>query len=257
MRLSTDTISEDGWPVGTDRVILDEIDSTMTEAQRRASGTAAPTWIMAKRQTKGRGRRGRPWQDPVGNFAATLLLFPQEPLRDVALNSFVASIALRGALRTLAPSDGYALKWPNDVLLNGCKIAGILLESAGNADKVDWLAIGVGVNLQGRPPAEALEGRATPPSSIKAELGVDVDPEELLHLLAIDFDVHRRLLLDSGFDVIRRIWLRQAARLGEAITARTMREEFSGIFEDVDGEGNLILRTAEGREAITAADVFF
>lgn len=256
MRLSTDP-APDGWPEGTDRVILDEVDSTMAEAQRRAAKTTRPTWIMAKRQTKGRGRRGRPWQDPAGNFAATLLMFPREPMRDVALNSFVAAIALRWALKAVAPSDGYALKWPNDVLLNNTKIAGILLESSGQTDRADWLSIGIGVNLQGTPPMAELEGRATRPSSIKAELGVDVDAEDLLHLLAIDFHLHRKMLLEGGFDPIRRIWLRHAARLGEVITARTMREETTGLFEDVDESGNLILRTAKGREAITAADVFF
>ena len=85
----------------------------------------------------------------------------------------------------------------------------------------------------------------------------DVDPEELLHLLAIDFDVHRKLLLDTGFEAIRLIWLRHAAKLGDVITARTMRDEITGTFEDVDGDGNLILQTARCREAITAADVFF
>ena len=255
--MSTEPAGGDGWPGGVDRLILDEVDSTMAEAQRQAGTLTRPTWIMARRQTRGRGRRGRPWQDPAGNFAATLLMFPEEPMQEVALNSFVAAIALRWALKAVAPSDGYALKWPNDVLLNGTKIAGILLESSGQGSRADWLSIGSGVNLQGTPPPEALEQRAIAPSSIRAELGIDVDPEELLHLLAIDFHVHRKLLAESGFDAIRRIWLRYAARRGETVTARTARDEITGIFEDVDGQGNLVLGTADGRVKIAAADVYF
>ena len=254
--MSTDP-GPDGWPEGTDRVILEEVDSTSAEAQRCAATTTRPTWIMARRQTSGRGRRGRPWQDPAGNFAATLLLFPDEPMQLVALNSFVAAIALREALHGLAPSTGYALKWPNDVLLNGTKIAGILLESSGQAGRAEWLSIGIGVNLQGTPPAEALEGRAVAPSSIRNELGVDVDPDALLTHLARSFDAHRNLLLREGFGPVRKLWLDHAARLGEVITARSMREETTGIFEDVDAAGNLILATPGGRRAITAADVFF
>ncbi|MEW9919176.1 biotin--[acetyl-CoA-carboxylase] ligase [Marimonas sp. MJW-29] len=255
--MSTDPGTSGGWPDGVGRVILDEIDSTNAEAARRAPTLGGPTWIFTHRQTQGRGRRGRAWTDPAGNFAATLVFKPNEPLRAVALNSFVAAISLREALNALAPSDGYSLKWPNDVLLNGAKIAGILLESAGNAGQVDWLAIGIGVNLRAAPEAQAVEPGALRASSVEAELGVRIDPLQLLDLLAINMDANRRLMQTAGFDAIRRIWLSHAARRGEVITARTMRDEIRGTFEDVDAEGNLILRTAGGEVAVTAADVFF
>ena len=248
---------DDGWPIGVHRIILDEVDSTNAEAARRAVDLSTPAWILAQHQTKGRGRRGRPWADPVGNFSASHLMFPDEPLKDVALNSFIAALSLYEALRVVAPSDGYALKWPNDVLLNGTKIAGILLESSGQRDKVDWLVIGIGVNLALAPDVTDVEPRATPPSSIAAQLGNTPDAEELLSILAINFAVNRKLYLDMGFPTIRRLWLRHAARLGEVITARTMREEVTGTFEDIDNDGNLILKTSKGRVAITAADVFF
>lgn len=248
---------DDGWPIGVDRILLDEVDSTNAEAARHAATHKSPAWILAHRQTKGRGRRGRPWADPVGNFSASHLMFPDEPLKDVALNSFVAAVSLFWALKTLAPSDGYALKWPNDVLLNGTKIAGILLETSGTQDGVDWLVIGIGVNLVHAPDISDVEARATPPSSIQAQLGKAPDAEELLDIIAIDFAVNRKKLQNAGFEAIRGLWLQHAANLGGTVTARTMRDEITGTFEDLDAEGNLILQTPKGRVAITAADIFF
>jgi BirA family biotin operon repressor/biotin-[acetyl-CoA-carboxylase] ligase len=102
-----------------------------------------------------------------------------------------------------------------------------------------------------------VEPRATPPSSIAAERGTAPAPEELLHILAINFAANRKLYKDAGFDAIRKRWLQHAANLGTQITARTMRDELTGTFEDIDNEGNLILKTPKGRTAITAADIFF
>lgn len=246
-----------GWPEGTGRIVLDEIDSTSAEAARLAPHQSQPTWILTHRQTRGRGRRGRAWTDPTGNFAASHLMFPQEPLKDIALNSFIAALSLFEALGQVAPAESYALKWPNDVLLNGKKIAGILLETSGRQDQVDWLIIGIGVNLQHAPDLTEMEPRATPPSSIKNELGHAPDAERLLDALAIRFAENRQLYHHQGFEAIRTRWLAHAANLGAVLTARTMRDEITGSFEDVDNDGNLILMTPKGCRAITAADVFF
>ncbi len=184
-------------------------------------------------------------------------MFPPEPLQDVALNSFVVALSLYQTLKVVAPSEGYALKWPNDVLLNGTKIAGILLETSGTQTKVDWLVIGIGVNLCHAPDLADVEPRATPPSSVLAQLGKAPDIEELLDILAITFASDRKLFETAGFDPFRRLWLRHAANLGGTVTARTMKEEITGTFEDLDETGNLILTTPKGPVAITAADVFF
>ena len=107
-----------------------------------------PAWFMAYEQTAGRGRRARPWVSPRGNFYGSLILHPVEPVDQVALRSFVAAVALRDAFVTLTGlPTAFALKWPNDVLLNGGKVAGILLESVGQAQGVAHLAVGMGVNL--------------------------------------------------------------------------------------------------------------
>ena len=146
------------WPDGYGKRVLASIDSTNAEAARIADHLAGPEWILALEQTAGRGRRGRAWVNPVGNFAATLVLHPTEPPEVVALRSFVASLALYDAfVAVTGRPQGLSLKWPNDVLLNGGKVAGILLESVGMARDIRHIGIGIGVNLKEAPGADQVE----------------------------------------------------------------------------------------------------
>lgn len=243
------------WPEGTDRIVLDEVDSTMAEAARRAPDLMRPTWIMARRQTAARGRRGKVWENPVGNFAASFVYRPEGNAAAAALRSFMAANALFEALALKIDRDCLSLKWPNDVLLNDGKVAGILLESMGTRAGVDWLAIGIGVNLMVAP--ETVKDAAFPPVSLEGEGGEPTSPDELLSLLASNMATEERIFAELGFGPIRENWLRHAARLGEVITARTSRDEFTGRFETVDEAGQLVLRTPKGQIAIPAADVFF
>lgn len=240
------------WPEGFDCIILPELDSTNAEAARRASGLGRPTWIMAHRQTAGRGRRGRDWQTPPGSFAATLVMRPGGVPGWAALRSFLASVALFEAMALFVNRDRLALKWPNDVLLDGGKAGGILLESAGAGGQVEWLAIGVGANLS-VPPVDVRDA-AFPPTTLGLN---DLDPETFLAALADAYATEESLLERMGFEPIREKWLARAARLGEVITARTARDEIVGRFEGIDDQGQLILTTPEGERRVPAADVFF
>lgn len=241
------------WPIGYARHVHDTLDSTLSEAARILPDVAGPTWILAHEQTAARGRRGRSWSTPRGNFAATLILRRQEEPGIAALRSFVTSLALyRGFVRVTGRDDAFALKWPNDVLMHGGKVAGILLESIGA-----HLIIGIGVNLAHAPSPDQVEARALKPMSFAQDLGVTVEAEALLDVLAAEYATLEQQFVTQGFDPIRRGWLAHAAKLGSVITARTMRDETIGTFEDVDPSGNLILRTANGPQAIPAADVFF
>ena len=236
--------------------MLDAVDSTNAEGVRRAPDLMGPTWIMAHRQTAGRGRRGRGWADPVGNLAATLMMRPEGPAAEVALRSFVASLALDDALiEATGMAERFALKWPNDVLLEDRKLAGILLESAGAGREVSHLAIGFGVNLIDAP--DSVEPGGVPPTSLLAGTGVEIGPEAFLDLLASAYATREAQFVAQGFAPIRVAWLARAARLGEEITARTGANETRGRFETVDAQGNLVLSTSAGRQVIAAADVFF
>ena len=241
------------WPDGYGRHVFDVLDSTLSEAARMAPTLSGPAWILALEQTNARGRRGRAWSTPRGNFAGTLIMRRREEPGVAALRSFVTSLALyRTFVAVTGQAEAFALKWPNDVLLKGGKVAGILLESIG-----DHLVIGIGVNLAHAPGADEVEARALTPMSLAETLDIDVAPEVFLDVLAAEYAVLEAQFTAHGFAPIRRAWLSHAAKLGEVITARTMRDETVGTFEDVDEAGNLILQTANGRAAITAADVYF
>jgi BirA family biotin operon repressor/biotin-[acetyl-CoA-carboxylase] ligase len=194
---------------------------------------------------------------PNGNFAATLVLRPQEPVARAALRSFVLALAVGEVVSDLSGAADIALKWPNDVLLDGGKLAGILLESAGDARGLEYLAIGVGVNLCAVPDVSAMEPGAMAPVSLLGQTGLMVSPADFLEGLARRYAALEAQFTEMGFEPIRRAWLNRAARRGQVLRARMMREEVTGVFQDVDPAGNLVLMTDQGRRVIPAADVYF
>ncbi|MBD3786256.1 MAG: biotin--[acetyl-CoA-carboxylase] ligase [Sphingomonadales bacterium] len=258
--MSTDLTA---WPEGVARHALARVDSTMAEAARLAPHLAGPAWIEAAEQTAARGRRGRAWRHPPGNLAATLVFrpatfHPGATPADLALYSFVAALALDEALaRLLGPAGHLAIKWPNDVLLNGGKVAGILLESVGQGPEIASLAIGIGVNLIAAPPRAEVEEGAVPPVSVAGETGITLSPAEVLPPLAMAFDRYATQFRRYGFAPLREAWMTRAARLGERIVARIGTERHEGVLEGIDLTGAMLLRTAEGLRTIAAADVFF
>lgn len=247
-----------GWPDCVGRVVLDSIDSTNAEALRRAPGLAGPVWILAHRQLQGRGRRGRGWESPAGNFSASLALPDVGMPADAAKLGFVAALALHDVLAGLVGTRAeVAIKWPNDLLLDGGKISGILLESASGGGQITALAVGMGVNLVAAPPPDAVEPGAVRPIALREVLGTAPSPEAFLDRLAPAFAHWQARLATDGFAPLRAAWLARAARLGQVITARTPRLTLSGRFDGIDADGALILTTATGHTVIPAADIHF
>lgn len=225
----------------------------MAEAARLSDDVATRTWVLALRQTAGRARRGRTWIDPVGNFAATLSIRPAPAPAQAALRSFVAAIALWEALDALTgQGQRIALKWPNDLLIDDGKLAGILLEADGAR-----LRIGIGVNLTQVPDPAGVEPGALRPVSVLAETGIHIQPETLLDHLGPAFEAWEERLLVHGFAPVRAAFLARAARLGDQITARTAGRSLTGRFETIDETGALILATPQGRVPVLVADIFF
>jgi BirA family biotin operon repressor/biotin-[acetyl-CoA-carboxylase] ligase len=180
-------------------------------------------------------------------------MFPKEAPELIALRSFVAALALYDTFVSVTGrSDAFALKWPNDVLLNGGKVAGILLECSAT-----YLGIGVGVNLMEAPNGSDVEEGAVVPVSLIHETGAQLTPEEFLDILAPAYAHWEAQFTTYGFAPIRTAWLNRAAKIGEPIRARTLTTEHHGTFETVDAFGNLVLRTAQGALSIPAAEVFF
>jgi len=234
------------------RHVLESIDSTNAQALRLGIGHA-PAWILAHEQTAGRGRRARAWASPRGNFHASLLLAPSEPTATVALRSFAAALALRDAFAQLTEApQAFTLKWPNDVLCNGAKIAGILLEASLPA-----LAIGIGVNLIAAPDPALLDPDALPPTTLLAATGLRIQPETFLDTLAPAYEAWETTFQTQGFAPLRAAWLQNAAKLNEPIRARTGTQTLYGTFKGLDETGALLLQTAQGLTPIPAAEIFF
>ncbi|WP_434063230.1 biotin--[acetyl-CoA-carboxylase] ligase [Gemmobacter denitrificans] len=240
------------------RHALASVDSTNAYASSLAPGLTGPAWVIAGEQTAGRGRRGRGWSSPRGNFYGSLVMQPDGAPDRAALRSFIAALALHQTCVALTGlPQSFTLKWPNDVLLNGGKLAGILLESAGQGGRIGHLVIGIGVNLIAAPTVDQVEPGAVPPVSLLGETGLRVTPEMFLDHLAPAFAGWEAEFVAHGFAPIRSAWLAQAARLGETIRARTGTQERHGIFETIDDTGALVLNMNGMREAIPAAEVFF
>ena len=242
-------------PAGYAIAMFDEIDSTNEEARRRAAlGERGPLWICARRQTAGRGRRGRAWDSPAGNLMATLLIAPGVGAADAARLSFVAALSVHDLVSAYARHAVVRVKWPNDVLVEGKKIAGILLESSGHEgqDTVPWLAVGVGVNLV-RAPAGTLY-----PATFLGAHGAAPSAAEALAELAEAWETRFREWRVSGFAAIRASWLAVAAGVGQPVEVRLAGETLHGRFETLMPDGALSLLLASGaRRAITAGEVFF
>src|SRR5262245_2870487 len=227
--------------------------STNAEALARAhAGAPGPLWITAQRQTAGRGRRGRSWVSEPGNLYATLLLSDPAPAERAAQLSFVASLAVRDAIVSRAPSlaDRISLKWPNDVLIDGAKVAGILLES--ESDRASAVAVGIGVNCAHHP-----EHTAYPAIDLTAA-GAPVTAESLFAALSKAM-LARLAQWDRarGFAGIRADWLAHACGGGQDIRVMLPDRDLEGRFETLDSAGHLMLGGRDGGiTAIAAGDVF-
>ena len=243
---------------GYDKKIFKEVDSTNALAMRLLNDISCPTWIMAEKQTSGRGRRGRAWIDQSGNFAATLVLFPKDSPEMQALRTFVASLALFDTFVMLTgQAASFSLKWPNDVLLKGRKVAGILLETQKNKFEQDVLFIGIGVNLLKAPDITDLEERSNAPGALFSETGLKITPQRFLETLIPSYARLEVLFQTGGFASIRQKWMERASHIGEQITARLPNREISGLFDNIDEKGHLVIKTAQGTQSIAAAEVYF
>ncbi len=236
------------------------------------AGDAGAHWFVTTEQTAGRGRRGRAWVAPVGNLAATLLIVTPHDPSVAATLGFVAGLALDEALRAVAPDlavhvgldaadvegppgrgDRLRLKWPNDVLLDGGKLAGIGLEAERLESGSLAIAIGIGVNVVAAP-----EGLPYPATSL-AMLGLRFDAATVFFALSNAFAGLVRIWDNGrGFPTIRRLWLERAAGLGQEVAIRIGSDVFSGSFETIDDHGRLVVRSAGGvMRTVAAGEVHF
>lgn len=247
----------------------ESVGSTNALALERAlAGDPGKLWVVSKKQESGRGRRGRAWSTPEGNLAATLLKVLDRDLHHAATLGFVAGLALADALDAVAPNarfsvgvDGgsgkgvkrFELKWPNDVLASGAKLAGILLESTLLSPGRLAIAIGIGVNVVAHPTDVPY------PATSLANLGAGADAETLFLALSDAWSENERLWAGGrGLVAIREKWLTRAAGLGSEVAVRVEGNVVRGTFETIDEDCRFVIRDANGETVkIAAGDVHF
>lgn len=245
-------------PDGYRRLAFDSLGSTNAEALRLAmAGEAGDLWVTTREQTAGRGRRGRVWVSAAGNLHATLLLIDPSPANASATLSFVAGVALHRAVsEVVSPqmAGGLGLKWPNDLIASGRKVAGILVEGERLRAGRMAVIVGMGVNCRSHPDIEA----AYPPGDLFA-LGEMVDAEALFgrlaRCMAEEIAIWDR---GAGFAGTRARWLDRALGFGGPIRVNLPDRVIEGRFDRLDAAGQLIVATPDGKEEIVSAgDVFF
>ena len=238
-------------------IALESVDSTNEEAKRRArDGAEDGTLIWGGEQTAGKGRGGRTWTSPPGNLYLSLVLRPDCSPAEAAQLSFVAALGVGDAVGSVAPPlVEVRYKWPNDVLFNDRKGAGILLESQiDSSGALDWLVLGCGVNVGSFPKEQAETATSLRFEGATAELR----PADLLEAFGRHFLSWVNRWLDDGFEPIRQRWLVHAKGLGETIEVRLPKETLSGRFLDIDETGALLLELPDGgQRKIAAGEVYF
>ena len=240
------------WPPGWRVERRGAVVSTMDEAQDLAvAGAPDRTVVVAETQTGGRGRQVRGWASPPGNLYLTMLLRPQVGAAQAAELTFIAALSLAESLDSVLDSSRVTLKWPNDVLLDGRKVSGILLQSSlGRGGQVESIVIGMGLNLVSHPPD------ATYPATDLATAGAPMTVETALAGLLGRMDHHYRRWRADGFTEIRSHWLARAHGLGDPIAVRLDTDRVDGVFAGLDASGALeVIRPDGSLCCITAGDV--
>ncbi|HWV79822.1 MAG TPA: biotin--[acetyl-CoA-carboxylase] ligase [Hyphomicrobiaceae bacterium] len=235
--------------------LLDEVGSTNEEANRRAgAGERGPIWIATRRQTAGKGRSGRAWVEASeGNVAATLLFVPGTPPARLPELSLVSGVATFDAVADALSGCGAGpveLKWPNDVLINGAKVSGILIESGNHGSDVVSL-IGIGINVASVPPVtdRAVTSLAAQGSQHVAGAVLERLVQHMAHWLSI-------WQRPGGFDAIRQAWAERAIALGSTLEVKTQEGPVAGTFAGLDHDGALLLDLpTAGRRRFTFGDV--
>jgi BirA family transcriptional regulator, biotin operon repressor / biotin---[acetyl-CoA-carboxylase] ligase len=251
------TSSSPKLPSGYRLLRMETVDSTNAEARRRAKvGEPGPLWIWSTRQSQGRGRGGREWISRPGNLFASLLIGVNVPQRVAGQLALLAGVIAYDTIAKLIAYEGRSellLKWPNDILLAGEKLAGVLLENVGSTvENRSVVVIGTGINLASHP-----EELPQPAISLAA-YDIMVTPAEALEVLAATtHDWLARWGEGSCFPTIRRAWLDRAGPAGRPLRVKVEGEETEGVYGGLDADGALRLMTPDGEYRIAAGDVFF
>lgn len=233
-------------------LIFNTIDSTNSEAMRLIKANANMEYvILSEMQLRGRGRYQNEWQSPKGNLYFSLMLTRFVPINIKPQFSFITSVAVYQSIKNIIERYDYnahslKIKWPNDLILNDKKVSGILLESI-NINSKCYTVIGIGVNILSAPI------NIHTATSIKEYINQEIDIYLLLDLIMNNFDTYFNIWEKKGFKEIRNILIDNAFNLNQNINFNDGNQLVSGIFKNIDEQGNLVLKLSDGSNAIFSA----
>lgn len=208
--------------------------------------------VLADQQMAGRGRMQRNWISPKGNLYFSLVMQPKVPVSKVAQLSFVAITALRLAVEEVSKGKNHLHiqnKWPNDLLINGKKVAGLLLESQNNGSECEFVVVGIGVNIASNP-----DNTIFPAANLK-DYDIEISPLDLLYKFLDKFDNLYQHWLDFGFAGVRKLWITGCYKYKEKITLKDGDAQIEGVLEDLEDDGRVVLLTQSGWRKFSAVDV--
>tara|TARA_B100000676_G_C17865663_1_gene725801 strand:- start:200 stop:949 length:750 start_codon:yes stop_codon:yes gene_type:complete len=238
---------------GYEVIEFEELDSTMTMMKEMAlAGCNIKTAVRAKRQISGRGRHGRVWESPLGNLYFSFLRQSEKNNKNLFAPVFIAALSVAHTIiyvtkNKLVPS----IKWPNDILINKSKIAGILIENITIPDKADVLNIGIGINIISNP-KEVIY----PATNLKKE-NITISPNEMLNAFFIQFVKINKIFENNGIEMIFEMWNELGHKIGDPVSVKVGSKEIIGKFNGLTKEGALIIIDKLGKkETILAGDVF-
>jgi BirA family biotin operon repressor/biotin-[acetyl-CoA-carboxylase] ligase len=224
--------------------VFDTVDSTNITAKELAcEGAQEGTLVIASAQNHGRGRFDRTWQSPTGGVYISLILKPKTSMETISLLPLIAGLAVSKTIERyhLHPT----IKWPNDIRTNGKKIAGILLESEGKGPIIDYVVVGIGINLN--IDIQTLSSDIQPYcTSVSTELQHQVDYHEFLKELLVQYAKFYKIFQKQNYETIRTEWRQRTDTLGKTIRVKTSLETLQGTAVDIDQAGFLILKTITG-----------
>jgi len=236
--------------IGKKILFFEEVDSTNNKAKQIALGENEGTVVISEMQTSGRGRRGREWYSPKGGVYVSFVLKPNVSPEKASQLTLVSSLALVKTLNSMDNNLNAKIKWPNDILISGKKISGILTELSADVEKINYIVVGVGINLNTEKGILPENG-----TSLKIEMKEEVSIKLFLKSFLEHYDSIYQEYINGKIDLIIERWKNNSDTLGKKVKIIGINETFEGLAKDIDENGALILQTKEKEIKVYSGDV--
>lgn len=246
---------KDTLTIGREIHIFGEIDSTNIKGMELGErGSPEGTILLAETQTTGKGRLGRKWISPRGNIYLSVILRPDIQPSRIPLITLMAGVASASALRKTINIDAY-IKWPNDIILNGKKVGGILTEMNSEMDRINYIVLGIGINVNMDPSLLPPDVRVNA-TTLKEAIGREVNRTEILSALIKELDRWYRIFLNDGYGSILDTWRGLSLSFRKKVKVTSLNRTIEGLAEEIDDYGRLLVRLEDGKiEKVVSGDV--